>query len=111
MISVLCIQGIRERRTHSKLFIQLNGGTISINSKDDGINAAQKSSAYRAKAEINGGDITVVMASGDTDAIDSNGDLIINGGTIIVNGQQINYIPNQMMGGGRGGMGGWSRRG
>lgn len=113
-------------------YIQLNGGTISINSKDDGINAAQKSSAYRAKAEINGGDITVVMASGDTDAIDSNGDLIINGGTIImtgsssfdydgsaeynggtiiVNGQQINYIPNQMMGGGRGGMGGWGRRG
>ena len=113
-------------------YIQLNGGTISINSKDDGINTAQKSSAYRAKAEINGGDITVVMASGDTDAIDSNGDLIINGGTInvtgsssfdydgsaeynggtiIVNGQQINYIPNQMMGGGRGGMGGWGRRG
>ena len=113
-------------------YIQLNGGTISISSKDDGINAAQKSSAYRAKAEINGGEITVVMASGDTDAIDSNGDIIVNGGTInvtgnssfdydgsaeynggtiIVNGQQINYIPNQMMGGGRGGMGGWGRHG
>ena len=64
------------------------------------------------------------MGSGDTDGIDSNGDLYINGGTedvtggstfdcdgvsqynggtIIVNGQQVSYIPNQMgMGGGRG---------
>ena len=65
------------------------------------------------------------MGAGDTDGVDSNGDLIINGGTInvtgnsgfdydgsssfnggtiIVNGQQLDSIPNQMMGG-RGGMG------
>ncbi len=108
-------------------YIQLNGGVISIDARDDGINAGQKSGAYRAKVEINGGSITVVMASGDTDGIDSNGDIIVNGGTInvtgsssfdydgsaqynggtiIVNGQQLDYIPNQMMGG-RGGMGGW----
>ena len=106
-------------------YIQLNGGTLNIQSRDDGINAANKSGAYRATVEINGGDITVVMASGDTDGIDSNGDIIVNGGTvsvtgqstfdydgsaqynggvIIANGQQINYIPSQMMGG-RGGMG------
>ena len=106
-------------------YIQINGGTIHIQSSDDGINAAQKSSAYRATFEINGGDITVVMGAGDTDGVDSNGDLIINGGTInvtgnsgfdydgsssfnggtiIVNGQQLDSIPNQMMGG-RGGMG------
>ena len=108
-------------------YIQLNGGTISIDAQDDGINAAQKSGAYRATVEINGGDITVAMAAGDTDGVDSNGDIVVNGGTInvtgnstfdcdgsaqytggtiIVNGQQIDYIPNQMMGG-RGGMGGW----
>ena len=106
-------------------YIQLNGGTLNIQSRDDGINAANKSGAYRATVEINGGDITVVMASGDTDGIDSNGDIIVNGGTvsvtgqstfdydgsaqynggvIIANGQQINYIPSQMMDG-RGGMG------
>ena len=101
-------------------YIQLNGGTVSINARDDGINAGQKSSAYRATIEVNGGEITVVMASGDTDGIDSNGDIIVNGGTInvtggssfdydgtaeytggtiIVNGQRLSYIPNQMMGG------------
>ena len=118
--------------------VQINGGTVSISARDDGINGARKSSAYTTKVEINGGDITVVMASGDTDGIDSNGDIVVNGGTInvtgsssfdcdgsaqynggtiIVNGQQLSYIPNQMMGGGRGGMGGmggmggWGRRG
>ena len=106
-------------------YIQINGGTIHIQSSDDGINAGQKSSAYRTTFEINDGEITIVMGTGDTDGVDSNGDLIINGGTInvtgnsgfdydgsasfnggtiIVNGQQLDSIPNQMMGG-RGGMG------
>ena len=109
-------------------YVQLNGGTVSITSSDDGINAAQKSSAYRATVEINGGDIAIVMGAGDTDGVDSNGDIIVNGGTISVsgnstfdydgtaqytggtilaNGQQIDYIPNQMMGGGMGGWGGF----
>ena len=115
--------------------MQLNGGTIQIQASDDGINAARKSRSYAAAVEINGGDITVVMGSGDTDGIDSNGSITVNGGTvnvtgrstfdcdgaatynggtIIVNGQQLSYIPNQMMGGGRGGMGGmggWGGRG
>ena len=105
-------------------YIQLNGGTISIQSTDDGINAAQKSAAYTPTVEINGGDITVDMGSGDTDGVDSNGNIIVNGGTIrvngnstfdydgvarlnggtvIANGQQVSSIPNQMMGGGFGG--------
>ena len=107
-------------------YIQLNGGTIAIRASDDGINAARKSSAYTPTVEINGGDITVAMGAGDTDGIDSNGNIIVNGGTvsvtgnstfdydgnaqynggtIIVNGQQVSSIPNQMMGG-RGGFGG-----
>ena len=111
-------------------YIQVNGGSINIQSADDGINAAHKSSAYRATVEINGGEISVAMAGGDTDGIDSNGDIIINGGsisvtgnstfdydgsaqynggTIIANGQQLSYIPNQMMGGG--GRGGWGNMG
>lgn len=111
----------------SKGYVYIGGGAISINAGDDGINAAQKSASYRATVEINGGDITVVMGAGDTDGVDSNGDIIVNGGTIdltgnntfdydgsaqynggtiIANGQQIDYIPNQMMGGMGGGFGG-----
>ena len=114
-------------------YIQINGGVINVQSTDDGVNAAQKSSAYRATVEINDGDITVVMGSGDTDGIDSNGNIIVNGGTIsvtgsttfdydgtaqynggviIANGQQVSSIPNQMMGGGRGSMNnGWGNMG
>ena len=107
-------------------YIQFNAGTISIQASDDGVNAAYKSSAYTPTLEINGGEITVSMGSGDTDCIDSNGNIIVNGGTvsvtgnstfdydgtaqynggtILVNGQQVSSIPNQMMGG-RGGFGG-----
>lgn len=108
-------------------WVQINGGEISIYSWDDGINAANKSSAYSVCAEFNGGDITISMAQGDTDAIDSNGNIYVNGGTInisaqfafdfdgtaqynggtiIVNGQQVYSITNSMMGGGQGGFGG-----
>ena len=108
-------------------YIQLNGGTIDIQAYDDGINASYKSSAYTPTIEINGGDITVAMGQGDTDAIDSNGNLYINGGTLnitaqspfdydgyaeynggtmIVNGTETTQITNQFggMGGGMGQM-------
>ncbi len=110
-------------------YVLINGGTLRISASDDGINAGRKSSAYSPTVEINGGDITIVMGAGDTDGVDSNGDIIINGGTIsvtgqstfdydgtaqynggtvIVNGEQVTTIPSQMMGGGGmgGGMGG-----
>ncbi|MBR2282090.1 MAG: carbohydrate-binding domain-containing protein [Spirochaetales bacterium] len=101
-------------------YVLINGGTITISASDDGINAASKSTAYSVAIEINGGTITIKMGSGDTDAIDSNGNLYVNGGTlnitatsafdydggasytggtIIVNGQTVNTITNSMMGG------------
>ncbi len=106
--------------------ITINDGTINISASDDGINAAAKSSAQSVVITINGGNITIKMGQGDTDGIDSNGDLYITGGTIditgqsacdydgkaektggtlIVNGSETDTIPNQMMGG-HGGMGG-----
>ena len=108
-------------------YIKVNDGTILINASDDGVNAAYKSSAYTPTFEMNGGTLTINMGAGDTDAVDSNADLIINGGTIditgqsafdydgtaqynggtiIVNGQTVDSITGQMMGGGMGrGMG------
>ena len=105
-------------------YIQINGGTIDVTATDDGINASDKSSEYDIVLEINGGDVSVNMASGDTDALDSNGSLFITGGTVnitaqsafdyvanasmtggtvTVNGQQVSEITASMMGGGRGG--------
>lgn len=106
-------------------YVKINDGTININSTDDGINAGKKSTSYDVTVEINGGYITIKMGNGDTDGIDSNGNLYINGGTIditgnspfdydgtaeynggtlIVNGSQTNTIISQFMGGGFGGM-------
>ncbi len=106
-------------------YLQINDGTIDIYASDDGLNGANKSSGYSATIEITGGNITIVTADGDTDAVDSNGDLIISGGTInitadsafdfdgsvsftggtvYVNGQQVtNITANSMPGhGGKG---------
>ena len=107
--------------------VVINGGSVSVQAGDDGINATWTSDTTRPAVEINGGSLTIVMGAGDTDGVDSNGDLVITGGTIditgsssfdidgsvtftggtvIVNGQQVESIPNQMMGmGGFGGMG------
>ena len=109
-------------------YIKITGGTIDISASDDGINATNKSTDYSVKIEITGGNITIKMGQGDTDGIDSNGDLEITGGTInitgnsafdydgelthtggtiIVNGQETDNITNQFGGGmngfGRGG--------
>lgn len=67
-------------------YVQINGGTIKINATGDGINAGSKSESYQVTIEITGGDISIVMASGDTDGIDSNGNIKISGGTINITG-------------------------
>ena len=115
-------------------FVQLNDGDITVRASDDGINATSKSTAYSVALEINGGTIDVEMASGDTDALDSNGALLINGGTVnitaqsafdfdgqgqlnggtvYVNGEQVTELTNSMMGGpgGQGSMGSMGGKG
>lgn len=68
--------------------ITINGGDITIYSTDDGVNAANKNAQ---QSEIfftmNGGNLTVEVGQGDTDPIDSNGDITVNGGTIKMTGQ------------------------
>ncbi len=68
-------------------YILINGGKIDIRATDDGMNAGNKSDAYDIMIEINGGELTIDMGAGDTDAIDSNGDLKITGGTVIITAQ------------------------
>lgn len=103
--------------------VTINDGIITLSASDDGINAAQKVDGVTPTVEINGGEITVTMGAGDTDAIDSNGDIVINGGKINItaqsgfdyegkaelnggevnlNGEKISEITNQFGGGMRG---------
>ena len=128
-------------------YVQINGGSITISASDDGVNAANKSSSETVTFEMTGGELTITMASGDTDAVDSNGNVKVSGGTvnitcptqgtaesfdydgtatytggtIVINGEQVDSIPTPMMMGGgmRGGnmggqmggnMGGFGRR-
>ena len=112
------------------VLVTVKGGTIEIEASDDGINAAQKTGGSTPEINISGGDIKIVMAAGDTDGIDTNGNLVISGGTIditadspfdydgqgsftggtvYVNGQQVTTLQNQM--GGFRGNGGQGRRG
>ncbi len=75
--------------------IQITGGTVNVRASDDGINAAGSSDGNsgkggfggmgdtdeNAKIEISGG---LVNVNADGDGIDSNGYIIISGGTVFV---------------------------
>lgn len=106
-------------------YVLINDGTINIQASDDGINASTSTNLYETAVEINGGNLNVAVGQGDTDAIDANGSIYVNGGTInitaqmssfdydakaefnggtiIINGTEVSEIPQSMMGG-RGGM-------
>ena len=108
-------------------YVRIDGGTFEISASDDGINAAANSDKNEVQVEINGGTLSIKMGAGDTDGIDSNGDLTINGGNIsiecnspsdydgtgtlnggtgAVNGEEVTELTNQFGGGmGKGGMG------
>lgn len=105
--------------------VRIAGGNLNISATDDGINATAKSEdGTTPSIEISGGDTTITMGEGDTDALDVNGNLLISGGTVnitaqfafdfdqtgeltggtvYVNGEQVTTITNSMMGGMGGG--------
>ena len=69
-------------------YVQINGGKTAIKASDDGVNATTKSSSIGTPTiEIRGGELTVDMGQGDTDALDANGNLSISGGTVTINAQ------------------------
>jgi len=73
-------------------YITVNNGTITVAATDDGFNATLGTGAMYndgSQLDVNGGSITVNMSGNDVDAMDSNGDITIVGGTVYLN------FPNQ----------------
>ena len=66
----------------SELHLTINGGNINIESGNDGINTNEDEVSVTC---INGGTLNILVngATGEGDGIDSNGWLVINGGTVI----------------------------
>ena len=68
----------------SELHLAVNGGIITVNSRDDGINVNEDDISV---VFFNGGEVTLNAALGEEgDGVDSNGYIVLNGGTLSVNG-------------------------
>ena len=67
----------------SELHLTIHGGNINIFSGNDGINTNEDGVSVTT---VNGGNLTIQVTgeTGEGDGIDSNGWLVINGGTVIV---------------------------
>ncbi len=78
---------VRIVKSHEGLEANLltqNGGSIFVYADDDGLNACKGDAT--PMVTINGGTAEIKTASGDTDAIDSNGSFLMTGGTVLVLG-------------------------
>lgn len=75
--------------------VTINGGELDLTASDDGINAADPTvgetvpgqASQGVYIKITGGKIKVTVGQGDTDALDSNGDLYISGGELDITAQ------------------------
>jgi len=66
---------------NSELHLSINGGNVNIYSQDDGINVNEDGVSVFA---VNGGNLHICAGLGaEGDGVDSNGFLVINGGTVI----------------------------
>lgn len=85
-----CYEGIELAK------VEILGGDIDVFSSEDGINAADGTSAIPDQANpnchilISGGNINVDCVGREGDGIDSNGSVLINGGYVYVNGSSSN---------------------
>lgn len=81
--------------------VLISGGEVSVYATDDGINAADGSAAGAMQGrmptansedaprlEISGGNVVVIA---EVDGLDSNGNLVISGGTTLVRGQNSSF--------------------
>ena len=65
----------------TELHLTINGGNINIRSQDDGINTNEDGVSVTT---INAGNVHIIAGLGtEGDGIDSNGYLVINGGTVV----------------------------
>ena len=68
--------------------ITIQGGDIKAYASDDGVNAANANASQdEISFTMNGGNLFVEVGEGDTDCIDSNGNITVTGGTIQLVGQ------------------------
>lgn len=68
--------------------ITIQGGDIKVYASDDGVNAANANvNQDEISFTMNGGNLFVEVGEGDTDCIDSNGNITVTGGTIQLVGQ------------------------
>lgn len=68
----------------SELHLTVNGGNITINSQDDGMNVNED---HKSVISFLGGDVTINAALGaEGDGVDSNGYIGVDGATLRVNG-------------------------
>ena len=71
----------------TELHLTINGGSITINSDNDGINTNEDGVSVTT---INGGELSILAGLGaEGDGIDSNGYLVINGGTVLASAKPI----------------------
>jgi len=64
-------------------YITISGGKINVTASDDGINAASDITSVSEYIVIHGGEVTV---NAEGDGLDSNGSILIDGGTVTVYG-------------------------
>ena len=76
--------------------IVFNGGEVEVNSDDDGINSADKLSGKEyGMEEADGSTITInggtILITSDGDGIDSNGSIVMNGGSLTIYGPESEF--------------------